>query len=92
MNQDKNNFPKESSNRLVLFADLRNSTDILLNFEKRIYKKIVGNSETGFEYGEFIHDLHETSYRELYCVAKGLIPSPLGRFIAFKDTPLLAAG
>jgi len=30
--------------------------------------------------------------KRFICVAKGLIPSPLGRFIAFKDTPLLAAG
>jgi hypothetical protein len=67
MRQNKNNFPRENSNRIVLFADLRNSTDILLNFEKRVYyKKREGQSEDSFDYGEFILDVHEMSYRELY--------------------------
>lgn len=66
MSQNNNNFTREKSNRIVLFADLRDSTDILLNFEKRIYKKMDRQSESGFSYGEFILNLHETSYRELY--------------------------
>lgn len=66
MNLNKNNLPREKSNRIVLFADLRDATDILLNFEKRIYKKMEGQSESCFTYEEFILDLHETSYRELY--------------------------
>jgi len=63
---DKRNWPREYSTRIVLFADLRDSTDILLNFEKRMYKKSDGQTESDFDYGEFILDVHETSYRELY--------------------------
>lgn len=63
---DENNWPREKSTRIVLFADLRDSTEILLNFEKRIYKKMEGSSESDFDYGEYIFDVHETSYRELY--------------------------
>ena len=66
MSQNNNNFPGEKSNRIVLFADLRDSTDILLNYEKNIYKKRDRQSESAFAYGEFILALHETSYRELY--------------------------
>jgi hypothetical protein len=66
MSQNKNSFPKEKSNRIVLFADLRNSTDILLNFEQGIYRKTEGQSESGFTYENFILDVHETSYKELY--------------------------
>jgi hypothetical protein len=64
--QGNNNWPRENSTRLILFADLRNSTEILINFEKRMYKKMVGESEIDFDYGEFILDVHETSFRELY--------------------------
>lgn len=63
---DNNDWPRENSTRIVLFADLRDSTDILLNFEKRMYKKMDGQLESDFDYGEFILDVHETSYRELY--------------------------
>lgn len=66
MSENKNDFPIENSRRIVLYADLRNSTDILLNFEKGIYKILEGQSEDGFDYGKFILDVHETSYRELY--------------------------
>jgi hypothetical protein len=38
MSQNKNSFPKEKSNRIVLFVDLRDSTEILINFN-RDYKK-----------------------------------------------------
>ena len=61
-----NNWPQKNSTRIILFADLRDSTEILLNFEKRMYKKMDGQSECDFEYGEFILDIHETFYRELY--------------------------
>jgi ERCC4-related helicase len=47
MSQNKNNFPKEKSNRIVLFVDLRDSTEILMNFEQEIYRKRRGQSETG---------------------------------------------
>lgn len=66
MSQNYDNFPEEKSNRIVLFADLRDSTDILLSYEKNIYKKTNRQSESAFAYGEFILALHETSYRELY--------------------------
>ncbi len=66
MGQNKNSFPKEKSNRIVLFVDLRDSTDILINFEQGIYQKTEGQSESGFTYEKFILDVHEISYKELY--------------------------
>jgi hypothetical protein len=66
MSQNKNSFPKEKSNRIVLFVDLRDSTDILVNFEQGIYREREGQSESGFTYEKFILDVHETSYKELY--------------------------
>ena len=63
---DNNDWPREKSIRIILFADLRDSTDIMLNFEKKMYKKKDGQSESDYDYGEFILDVHETSYRELY--------------------------
>ena len=66
MIQKKYNFPKEKSNRIVLFADLRDSTNILTNFEQGIYQKKGAQSESGFTYERFILDVHETSYKELY--------------------------
>lgn len=59
-------FPNDRSVRIVLFADLRDSTEILLNFERRKYR---GNAETtasDFTYEDFILDVHETIYKELY--------------------------
>ncbi len=51
------------SKRIIMFCDLRNSTEILMNFEKGVY-----HNETGAEYGyeEFIFDVHRTSYEYLY--------------------------
>ncbi len=66
MSQNKNSLPKEKSNRIVLFVDLRDSTDILVNFEQGIYRKTEGQSESGFTYEKFLLDVHETSYKELY--------------------------
>lgn len=66
MSHHKNNFGKEKSNRIVLFADLRDSTDILINFEQRTFQKTERQSEAGFTYERFILELHETSYKELY--------------------------
>jgi len=68
MSQNKNSFPKEKSNRIVLFVDLRDSTEILINFEQGIYKKPEGPSESDFGYEKFLSDVHETSYKELYLV------------------------
>jgi hypothetical protein len=66
MSQNKNSFPKEKSNRIVLFVDLRDSTEILMDFEQGIYQKTEGQSGSDFTYEKFILDVHETSYKELY--------------------------
>ena len=66
MSHEKNNFPKEKSERIVLFADLRDSTDILMNFEQGVYHGGERLSDPGFTYEGFILDLHETTYKELY--------------------------
>ena len=60
------NFSREKSNRIVLFADLRDSTDILMDFEQGIYKKAGEQTDADFTYEKFIFDLHETIYKELY--------------------------
>lgn len=60
-------LPKLRSNRIVLLADLRDSTDILVNFDQKIYQKTDGKSESGpYTYGKFIQDVHERAYKELY--------------------------
>jgi class 3 adenylate cyclase len=61
-----NILPKEKSNRIILFADLRDSTNILLNFEKGLYLKNGKNSNSDSSYEEFIHDVHEKTYKKLY--------------------------
>lgn len=66
MTQKKNSFPGEKTNRIVLFADLRDSTDILINFEQGVYGRGQGEQEASFTYEKFILDVHETSYKELY--------------------------
>jgi hypothetical protein len=66
MSPERSAFPKQKSTRVVLFADLRNSTDILLNFEQDIYQKTEARSESGLTFEEFILDVDETSYEELY--------------------------
>jgi hypothetical protein len=66
MSQNKNSFPNEKSDRIVLFVDLRDSTGILMNFEQGIYQKTEGQAESGFTYEKFILEVHETSYKELY--------------------------
>lgn len=60
-----NNLPVEKSNRIVLFADLRDSTDILIDFDQGRYP--ASTAEDGvFTYERFIRDVHETVYKELY--------------------------
>jgi class 3 adenylate cyclase len=66
MSQNKSNFPKDKSNRIVLFVDLRDSTEILTNFQQGVYQKAGGQSESALTYEKFILDVHETSYKELY--------------------------
>jgi class 3 adenylate cyclase len=57
---------REKSDRIILFTDLRDSTNILLNFEKGIYLRDKNNRETDFTYEKFIRDVHEAAYKELY--------------------------
>lgn len=59
-------LPGDKSNRIVLFADLRDSTDILVNFDQRLYPKAEEQSESDFTYERFIQDVHKTAYKELY--------------------------
>ena len=66
MRRERSDFPKPKSTRVVLFADLRNSTEILLNFEQNIYQKTEAPSDHDLTFEEFILDVHETSYEELY--------------------------
>ena len=49
-----------------MFCDLRDSTDIMLNFEQGIYHLPKGSDEKPFIYGDFLRHVHETSYKELY--------------------------
>ena len=66
MSPNKINFPDEKSNRIVLFADLRDSTDILVNFDQGIYQQTESKSDSHLTYEKFIFDLHETLFKELY--------------------------
>jgi hypothetical protein len=59
-------FPTEKAKRIVMFCDLRNSTDILMDFDQGIYCGFEGSEVNAFTYAEFIMDVHETSYKELY--------------------------
>lgn len=49
-----------------MFCDLRDSTDILLNFEQNVYRGASRDEAKPYTYEEFIMDVHETSYKELY--------------------------
>ncbi len=57
-------YPTGRTNRIVLFCDLRNSTEILQDFESGRYS-LEGNGG-GNSYDDFILDVHATSFRELY--------------------------
>jgi class 3 adenylate cyclase len=61
-----NFFSDEKSNRIVLFADLRDSTDIMLNFEKGMYREADKSRDMALTYKKFISDVHESAYKELY--------------------------
>jgi class 3 adenylate cyclase len=62
----KNTISNEKTNRIVLFADLRDSTNILLNFEKGIYREADKSRDGELTYEKFITDVHEAAYIELY--------------------------
>lgn len=64
--RSNHNLPNEKTNRIVLFADLRDSTQILLNFEHGSYRKIGEGPQPDFSYEQFILDVHETTFKELY--------------------------
>ena len=59
-------FPTEKAKRIVMFCDLRNSTDILMDYEQGLYRGTESSGVKAFTYAEFIMDVHETSYKELY--------------------------
>ncbi|MDX8405065.1 MAG: adenylate/guanylate cyclase domain-containing protein [Mariprofundus sp.] len=56
----------EKSKRIIMFCDLRDSTDILLNFEQGLYRNMAVSNEKEFTYEQFIFDVHKTSYEYLY--------------------------
>lgn len=62
--QDK--YPTEKSKRILMFCDLRDSTDILLNFEQNIYRDDQLGETGSFTYKNFIMDVHEAIYKEFY--------------------------
>lgn len=47
--------PDSKTNRIVLYADLRDSTDILINFEQGVY----ASAGQAITYEKFIRDVHE---------------------------------
>ncbi|MDQ6996978.1 MAG: adenylate/guanylate cyclase domain-containing protein [Mariprofundus sp.] len=56
----------EKSQRIIMFCDLRDSTEILWNFEQGIYHKPNDSDEKELTYDKFILDVHKTSYEYLY--------------------------
>ena len=56
----------KKSKRIIMFCDLRDSTDILLNFEQGIYRNMDQTGADEFTYDQFIFDVHRTSYEYLY--------------------------
>ena len=56
----------DKSQRIVLFADLRDSTDILINFDQGRYWGPEETIAARYTYEHFIRDVHETTYKELY--------------------------
>lgn len=62
----KNISSQNKSNRIILFTDLRDSTNIQLNFENGIYFSDEKDPNNEFTYESFIRDVHETTYVEFY--------------------------
>ncbi len=60
----------EKSRRIIMFCDLRDSTEILLNFEQGNYHCVNdADKDAGAQkltYDKFILDVHKTSYEYLY--------------------------
>jgi len=56
----------EKSNRIIMFCDLRDSTEILLNFEQGVYRSGNDDAEPALTYDQFLFDVHKTSYEYLY--------------------------
>lgn len=57
---------KRVSKRILMFCDLRDSTDILLNFEQGMYRNMNDTDDKEFTYDQFILNVHKTSYEYLY--------------------------
>ncbi|MDQ6992670.1 MAG: adenylate/guanylate cyclase domain-containing protein [Mariprofundus sp.] len=62
----KQKHATEKSTRIIMFCDLRDSTDILLNFEHGIYRHMNHIDDEEFTYDKFLLDVHKTSYEYLY--------------------------
>ncbi len=56
----------EKSNRIIMFCDLRDSTEILLNFEQGKFRNANVAAGQAISYEQFIFDVHKTSYEYLY--------------------------
>ena len=65
------NLPNDKTRRIALFADLRDSTDILVNFEQRVYPQPGNPPDDAVSYERFIYDVHESLYKELYLGHEG---------------------
>ncbi|WP_236075245.1 adenylate/guanylate cyclase domain-containing protein [Mariprofundus sp. EBB-1] len=63
--QSGHELAAEKSKRIIMFCDLRDSTEILMNFEQGRYR-LEGESEQEVTYDQFIFDVHKTSYEYLY--------------------------
>ena len=58
--------PQERSRRIILFCDLRDSTDIMLNYEHNRYQPDPEDRPRITTYGEFLLDYHKTAFEHLY--------------------------
>ncbi|MFQ5345606.1 MAG: adenylate/guanylate cyclase domain-containing protein, partial [Mariprofundus sp.] len=56
----------EKSRRIIMFCDLRDSTEILYHFEQGDYCNPDGSGSPALTYDQFILDVHQTSYECLY--------------------------
>lgn len=71
MSSENDHFPKKASQRILMFCDLRDSTDIFLKFEQNIYRAAPHNDAPPYGYADFIQDVHETFYKYLYLGHEG---------------------
>ncbi len=57
----------EKSKRIIMFCDLRDSTEILLDFEQGVYQNIESSGEDKeWGYDKFLLDVHKTTFKSLY--------------------------